>query len=136
MRILALLFKYWQRPEEEAPPRIHVREAYHIRDAQPGECYPLSEGEILRLLHTARFGDPLTQNSIQVRLNQAVLPDPVERDVDQERCTLAEKYLAWASSGQRPTPAFAQELLALMLRKTNDLASTKTLSAWQEEHEL
>ena len=120
MSIFAWFFKPRTRPEAGEFPRTHVREVYHIRAAQPDMCYPLSEGEILRLLHTARYGDPFTQNSIQARLNQAMLPDPEERDVDQERCALDEKYRAWARSGQRPTPAFAQELLALMLRRTSD----------------
>lgn len=111
----------WKASHREIPeefPRIHVREVYHIRDAQPDRCYPLSEADILRLLHTARYGDPFTQNSIQARLNQAMLPDPEDHDVDLERCALDERYLAWARSGQRPTLAFAQELLALMLRRT------------------
>lgn len=119
MSITASFFRRRKRSEEEGFPHIHVREAYHIRDAQQGACYPLSESEILRLLHTARYADPPTQNSIQVRLHQAMLPDPQERDVDQELCTLDEKYLAWAKSGQRPTPALAQELFALLSRRTS-----------------
>lgn len=107
-----------QKPVEELLQRAHTHEIYHVQNALPGQTYPLAEAEIVRLLHSARYGDYRTRNSIHLRLRQAMLPDLEERDVDQEQCELDDLYVAWSQSFKRPTPVLAQELYRLMQRET------------------
>lgn len=125
MRMFFSLMARWRKQEvvEERSPIYHTREIYHLRDAEKGVSYPLSPGEILRLLHTARYGDWATRNSIQIRLNQAMVPDPGVGQVDEmeyvdeERCALDSKYHNWCRSCSRPTPALALEFHTLLYRK-------------------
>lgn len=120
MNIIALLFRGKGKPVGELLQTIHTQEIYHVQNALPGETYPLTEAEILRLLHTAQYADCFTRASIQVRLHQAMLPDPDERDIDQERRDLDHKYLEWSQSGKRPTPVLAQDCSRLLQRERRD----------------
>lgn len=125
MRMFFSLLGRWKKQEvvEERSPIYHEQEVYHLQEAQPGMHYPLSPEEILRLLHTARYGDWATRNSIQIRFHQAMVPDPDEGQVDameyvdEERCALDSKYYNWCRSCSRPTPALALEFHALLSRK-------------------
>ena len=103
---------------QDLPSSRPVLERYHLTDAQPRAAYPLSEGDILRLLHIARSGNYVTHNSIQLRLEQAMLPDEQESDPDFCRCTLDDLYSNWCRSGTYPTPALARCLYSLTQRTT------------------
>jgi integrase len=94
----------------------HEDEIYHIRGASLKQRYPLTEDEILRLLHAARSGNAVTHNSIHVRLRQALGPDPLNRDVDTEMCALDDWYVQWCQSNTSPTRATAQHCAALLQR--------------------
>jgi hypothetical protein len=111
MSFLDFLWKSKRSQEEDQLKR--PGEILHL-EGEPGRYYPLTEQEILRLLHKARYADARIRHSVQVRLNQAMVPSTDELDL--ERVQLNAVYTTWVTSGVRPTPALAQKVLSLLMR--------------------
>lgn len=116
-RLIAWLFPSRQ-VAEELPAQFHVDECYHVLDEHKKVStrrHPLTEQNILNLLRTARNGDNFTRCSIELRLEQAMDPSltldsPEMRELDRLYCSVSEHH-------EHPTPALAQQILALMERR-------------------